>query len=310
MMELNKTTRMKNFKITHTLALLIFIALPHYVNADVDFYGKVNASLENADTNDEDETEFKNNASRVGIKGSYVFSSGLQLNFQVEQEIDPTDLRADGDKVFKDRNTFIAISGDFGKLYAGTYDTVFKQSQLKIDLFNDTRADIKYILRGENRMDSFVGYTSPDLMDGLNLTVNSINQSSGRGESIALRYSKNDIKAAFAIDQNIKGYDGERFSIMVPVGEVDLGLLYQSSKKLSSSKSFSGHVISMKKKISNKGSIYIQNARSDMRILSGKQNSIGYTYNINKSTKAFVHYSKLNGEGETTLISAGAEYKF
>ena len=310
MMELNKTTRMKNFKITHTLALLIFIALPHDVNAGVDFYGKINASLENADTNDEDETEFKNNASRVGIKGSYVFSSGLQLNFQVEQEIDPTDLRADGDKVFKDRNTFIAISGDFGKLYAGTHDTVFKQSQLKIDLFNDTRADIKYILRGENRMDSFVGYTSPDLMDGLNLTVNSINQSSGRGESIALRYSKNDIKAAFAIDQNIKGYDGERLSIMVPVGEVDLGLLYQSSKKLSSSKSFSGHVISMKKKISNKGSIYIQNAKSDMRILSGKQNSIGYTHKINKSTKIFVHYSMLNGEGETTFISAGAEYKF
>jgi hypothetical protein len=97
---------------------------------------------------------------------------------------------------------------------------------------------------------------------------------------------------------------------MVPVGEVDLGLLYQSSKKLSSSKSFSGHVISMKKKISNKGSIYIQNAKSDMRILSGKQNSIGYTYNINKSTKMFVHYSKLNGEGETTFMSAGAEYKF
>ena len=159
-------------------------------------------------------------------------------------------------------------------------------------------------------MDSFIGYTSPDLIDGLNLTVNSIRQSSGNGESMALRYSKNNVKAAFAIDQNVKGYDGERFSIMVLVGEVDLGLLYQSSKKLSSSKSFSGHVISMKKKISNKGSIYIQNARSDMRILSGKQNSIGYTHKINKSTKVFVHYSKLKGEGETTFISAGAEYKF
>ena len=301
---------MKNFTNIHALALLILIVFTHDANADIDFYGKINVSLENTDTNTEDETEFKNNASRVGVKGSYDLSSGLKLSFQIEEEIDPTDLRADGDKVFKERNTFIAASGDFGKLYAGTHDTVFKQSQLKIDLFNDTRADIKYILRGENRMDSFIGYTSPDLIDGLNLTVNSIRQSSGNGESMALRYSKNNVKAAFAIDQNVKGYDGKRFGIMVPVGEVDLGLLYQSSKKLSSSKSFSGHVISMKKKISNKGSIYIQNARSDMRILSGKQNSIGYTYNINKSTKAFVHYSKLNGEGETTLISAGAEYKF
>ena len=301
---------MKKILNTNSFAFILLAMFSYQANADINFYGKINVSLEDEDSKTSDETEFKNNASRVGVKGSYNLSSGLKLSFQIEEEIDPTDLRADGDKVFKERNTFVAASGDFGKLYAGTHDTVFKQSQLKIDLFNDTRADIKYILRGENRMDSFIGYTSPDLIDGLNLTVNSIRQSSGNGESMALRYSKNNVKAAFAIDQNVKGYDGERFSIMVPVGEVDLGLLYQSSKKLSSSKSFSGHVISMKKKISNKGSIYIQNARSDMRILSGKQNSIGYTYNINKSTKAFVHYSKLNGEGETTLISAGAEYKF
>ena len=301
---------MKKILNTNSFAFILLAMFSYQANADINFYGKINVSLEDVDSKTSDETEFKNNASRMGVKGSYDLSSGLKLSFQIEEEIDPTDLRADGDKVFKERNTFVAASGDFGKLYAGTHDTVFKQSQLKIDLFNDTRADIKYILRGENRMDSFIGYTSPDLIDGLNLTVNSIRQSSGNGESMALRYSKNNVKAAFAIDQNVKGYDGERFSIMVPVGEVDLGLLYQSSKKLSSSKSFSGHVISMKKKISNKGSIYIQNARSDMRILSGKQNSIGYTYNINKSTKAFVHYSKLNGEGETTLISVGAEYKF
>jgi predicted porin len=301
---------MKKILNTNSFAFILLAMFSYQANADINFYGKINVSLEDVDSKTSDETEFKNNASRVGVKGSYDLSSGLKLSFQIEEEIDPTDLRADGDKVFKERNTFVAASGDFGKLYAGTHDTVFKQSQLKIDLFNDTRADIKYILRGENRMDSFIGYTSPDLIDGLNLTVNSIRQSSGNGESMALRYSKNNVKAAFAIDQNVKGYDGERFSIMVPVGEVDLGLLYQSSKKLSSSKSFSGHVISMKKKISNKGSIYIQNARSDMRILSGKQNSIGYTYNINKSTKAFVHYSKLNDEGETALISAGAEYKF
>ena len=309
-MKLTRAISMKKILNTNSFAFILLAMFSYQANADINFYGKINVSLEDVDSKTSDETEFKNNASRVGVKGSYDLSSGLKLSFQIEEEIDPTDLRADGDKVFKERNTFVAASGDFGKLYAGTHDTVFKQSQLKIDLFNDTRADIKYILRGENRMDSFIGYTSPDLIDGLNLTVNSIRQSSGNGESMALRYSKNNVKAAFAIDQNVKGYDGERFSIMVPVGEVDLGLLYQSSKKLSSSKSFSGHVISMKKKISNKGSIYIQNARSDMRILSGKQDSIGYTYNINKSTKAFVHYSKLNGEGETTLISAGAEYKF
>ena len=299
--------------VTLSFAFVLIYSFSNQVHADINFYGKINVSLEDVDSKDANETDFQNNASRIGVKGSYDLSSSLKLSFQIEEEIDPTDLRADGDKVFKERNTFIAISGDFGKLYSGTHDTAFKQSQLKVDLFNDTRADIKYILRGENRMNSFVGYVSPDLIDGLNISINSISQSTGNGESSAFNYSKNDIKASFAIEQNIKGYDGKRFSVMLPLGEIDLGLIYQSSRKLSSGKSFSGHVVSMKRKISDKGSIYIQNAKSDMRVVSGKQNSIGYSHKINSSTKIFAHYSSLRKQDSNdniTFISTGLEYKF
>ena len=299
--------------LTLSFAFVLIYSFSNQVHADINFYGKINVSLEDVDSKDANETDFQNNASRIGVKGSYDLSSSLKLSFQIEEEIDPTDLRADGDKVFKERNTFIAISGDFGKLYTGTHDTAFKQSQLKVDLFNDTRADIKYILRGENRMNSFVGYVSPDLIDGLNISINSISQSTGNGESSAFNYSKNDIKASFAIEQNIKGYDGKRFSVMLPLGEIDLGLIYQSSRKLSSGKSFSGHVVSMKRKISDKGSFYIQNAKSDMRVVSGKQNSIGYSHKINSSTKIFAHYSSLRKQESNdniTFISTGLEYKF
>ena len=309
---MNTSNFMKKL-LTLSFAFVLIYSFSNQVHADINFYGKINVSLEDVDSKDANETDFQNNASRIGVKGSYDLSSSLKLSFQIEEEIDPTDLRADGDKVFKERNTFIAISGDFGKLYTGTHDTAFKQSQLKVDLFNDTRADIKYILRGENRMNSFVGYVSPDLIDGLNVSINSISQSTGNGESSAFNYSKNDIKASFAIEQNIKGYDGKRFSVMLPLGEIDLGLIYQSSRKLSSGKSFSGHVVSMKRKISDKGSFYIQNAKSDMRVVSGKQNSIGYSHKINSSTKIFAHYSSLRKQDSNdniTFISTGLEYKF
>lgn len=309
---MNTSNFMKKL-LTLSFAFVLIYSFSNQVHADINFYGKINVSLEDVDSKDANETDFQNNASRIGVKGSYDLSSSLKLSFQIEEEIDPTDLRADGDKVFKERNTFIAISGDFGKLYTGTHDTAFKQSQLKVDLFNDTRADIKYILRGENRMNSFVGYVSPDLIDGLNISINSISQSTGNGESSAFNYSKNDIKASFAIEQNIKGYDGKRFSVMLPLGEIDLGLIYQSSRKLSSGKSFSGHVVSMKRKISDKGSFYIQNAKSDMRVVSGKQNSIGYSHKINSSTKIFAHYSSLRKQDSNdniTFISTGLEYKF
>ena len=281
--------------------------------ADVNVYGKINLSLESADYKISTETDFNNNASRIGAKGKFEIKEGLNISFQIENEIDPTDGRADGDKVFKERNTFIAIEGDFGKFLTGTYDTAFKLGQLKVDLFNDTRADIKYILRGENRMNSFIGYTSPELIDGLNIFINSISQSSGNGESFALNYANDKIKAALAIEQNLKGYDGQRFSIMLPLAGIDLGLLYQSSEKLSTGKSYSGHVVSLKRKVSNKGSVYVQNAASDMKIVSGSQNSIGYTYKINKATKTFAHYSILNKEDsadDITFVSIGFEYKF
>jgi hypothetical protein len=69
----------------------------------------------------------------------------------------------------------------------------------------------------------------------------------------------------------------------------------------------------MKRKISDKGSIYIQNAKSDMRVVSGKQNSIGYSHKINSSTKIFAHYSSLRKQDSNdniTFISTGLEYKF
>ena len=294
--------------------LFVFFLITSFIsNADLRFYGKINASLENEDSSIYSETESKNNASRLGFKGSYDFSPSIKLSFQIEEEIDPTDGKADGDKAFKERNTFIAIEGDFGKLLTGTHDTAFKLGQLKVDLFNDTRADIKYILRGENRMNSFIGYTSPEIIDGLNISINSISQSIGNGKSFALNYANDKIKAALAIEQNLKGYDGQRFSIMLPLAGIDLGLLHQSSKKLSTGKSYSGHVVSLKRKVSNKGSVYVQNAASDMKIVSGSQNSIGYTYKINKTTKAFAHYSILNkadSADDITFASIGFEYKF
>ena len=185
--------------------LFVFFLTTSFIsNADLRFYGKINASLENEDSSIYSETESKNNASRLGFKGSYDFSPSIKLSFQIEEEIDHTDGKADGDKVFKERNTFIAIEGDFGKFLTGTHDTAFKLGQLKVDLFNYTRADIKYILRGENRMNSFIGYTSPELIDGLNISINSISQSIGNGKSFALNYANDKIKAALAIEQNIK----------------------------------------------------------------------------------------------------------
>ena len=306
---------MKIFKLlSTTLAVLCFSS---DLLSDITFYGKINTSYESTDKNSKTDTDFKNNASRLGVKGKFDINDGLKISFQIENEIDPTDgrFRADGEKVFKERNTFLALEGNFGRLFAGTHDTAFKVAQLKVDLFNDTRADIKYLFQGENRMNSFVAYTTPELIDGLKVTINSISQSTGTFESYSVNYSTGSIKLAFALDSNGKGYDNTRFTTMFPIESlgIDVGLMYQSSEKISTGVSENGHLLSLKKKVSDKGSVYLQTASSDIKLESGKQNSIGYDYKISKIAKVFFHYSDLESDKTSKnaeYVSLGFEYKF
>ena len=281
--------------------------------AESTFYGKINTSYESAKTNSKLDTGFENNSSRFGIKGKFKFSEGINISYQIENEIDPTDGKADGEKVFKERNTFIAIEGNFGKLFTGTHDTALKLSQLKVDLFNDTRADIKNLFQGENRVNSFVGYQSPEIFEGMTFTVNSISQTTGSFDSYGLNYSNGSLKIALASDSNAKGYDNKRFASTFSLDtlDIDVGVLYQTTKKLSTGISENGHVISVKKNVFEKGSIYYQTSSSDIKLESGEQNSFGYTHKISKVSKVFVHVSNLESDTKNVdYISVGFEYKF
>ena len=306
---------MKIFKLLNvTLAILFFSS---DLLSNTTFYGKINTSYERSDKNFETDIDFKNNASRVGIKGKFDLNENLKISYQFENEIDPTDGRgrADGEQVFKERNTFIALEGNFGKIFTGTHDTALKIAQLKVDLFNDTRADIKYLFQGENRMNSFVGYTSPEIIKGLKVTLNSISQSTGSFDSYSLNYSRGSMKLAIASDSNGKGYDNQRIASTFPIESlgIDVGVLYQSTKKLSTGVSEKGNLISFKKKVSDKGSVYLQVASSDIKLESGKQNSLGYTYKISKVAKVFLHYSDLESDKTSKnaeYVSVGFEYKF
>lgn len=301
-----------NFLVFNIL-LISFTVNSSEINYEGSIYGKLHISLEDYKTNTSHETDFKNNASRLGIKGSWKLSESLNLSFQVEKEIDPTDGRADKGKVFKDRNTFIALNGSFGKIFTGTHDTAFKQAQLKVDLFNDTRSDIKYLLHGENRMNSFIGYTSPEIIKGLTVTFNSISQSNDSYKSSSIYYSIGKIQTSLAFDRKAKGYDSQRLAIMIPIDDYNIGLLYQSSKDLSSNISNSGSVFSLKRKISEKGNILFQSTKSDMKINAGEQKSIGYSHRIKQNIKTFIHYSKMSKDinlKDTSSTSLGFEYKF
>jgi len=107
-------------------------------------YGKIHVSIDNSDTdglNDEtyqDGISVSSNSSRVGLKGQY-----QQVIYQIEQEVRIDDSSKGN---FADRNSFIGLTGDWGSLRAGIYDTPLKSIGSKWGLFGDTIGDRRAIL--------------------------------------------------------------------------------------------------------------------------------------------------------------------
>ena len=70
--------------------------------------------------------------------------------------------------------------------------------------------------------------------------------------------------------------------------------------------------LALTEKLSDKSSIYFQNAKSDMKIDDGEQRSFGYTYKINDKTKILYNHlqDESSNKGKVDYISVETEYKF
>jgi predicted porin len=109
-------------------------------------------------------TSVNSNASRFGIKGEDELTPTLSAVYQIEWGVS-----ADGDTKgdLSQRNRFLGLKSiDLGTVKWGRFDTATKESQNKVDLFNDMVAeqlDMKNVLAGENRVNNVIGYEAPEI---------------------------------------------------------------------------------------------------------------------------------------------------
>ena len=300
---------------------IFIIFFPFFLDAQPTLYGKLWLTLESQGTYTGTETEWQSNASRVGVKDSFKFYKNTEFIYQVEYKFDPVEGKADKKKnrIFKQRNSFLGIKGSYGTFFIGTHDTAVKRSSSKVDLFNDLQADIKNILHGENRMQDLLGYKSPIFGGGFTITLNSIKKSEsfidslGDVTSVSIHYKSDSLYVSLANDSDVKGYDNTRVSLEMPFNKTKLGFIYQDSKDLSSGTEEDGYVVSASRKISKNSKLKIQLAKSNMKVDSGKQVSIGYDYLLNKNLNLFFFFSDLNENTkfkEEEISAIGFEYKF
>ena len=175
--------------------------------------------------------------------------------------------------------------------------------------------DIKNILEGENRLSELVGFTTPEFGKNFSATFNVIKEKDGLDDvsSFSLKYKTTNIYAALALDSKVKGYDSYRVSFQIPFNKAQLGLMFQTSKEVNTGDKEEGYVVSLSRKIANKGKIKLQLTESDIKLASGKQTSFGYDLELSKKAKIFIFYTDLSNpkvkkEGNTTAV--GFELKF
>ena len=304
---------------THILLSLLAIG-SFDLKASHDLYGRIAVDAQSISIdNNGTKSDIANNESKAGLKGSFLFSesSNLKFIYQIEYGFDPVDGKARGDDgTLKQRNTFIGLQTNFGTLFAGTHDSALKKSQLKVDLFNDVSSDIKNILHGENRLQEFIGFTTPKYKDSISATFNHVKNPLASGanfKSYSINYSGDNYQAAFAVDDGMKGFDSTRLSVLYPHSKFRLGIIAQETKNLLTGVKKSGGVISCSTRVQAKGTLKFQHASSSMKINSGKQSTIAYDHQIKQGLKFFTLFSKLQSDradNSRNIFSIGLEYKF
>ncbi len=273
---------------------------------DGKLYGKVNVSVVNSDGSEE-MWKLNSNASRIGLKGSTQVSEGLTVFYKTEFQVA---VDGDGD-VFKQRNIYAGIKGQYGSLLAGNNDTPTKLAQKKIDLFNDLEGDIKKTFAGENRMSDVVAYTTPKYGNfSATYAVMPGEEDGGSlsdATSYSVNYSKGDLYVAVAGDSNVKGADLLRIVSQYKFDAWQLGLMYQENDTTNES----GYFASAAYKIDN--ITYKSQYGSNENDTDGSDKttlSLGADFKLSKNTKSFVFFTDNEDSSSTKTFGLGLEHKF
>ncbi len=299
-------------KFSLCLGAILSFALVSGVQAqEVDFYGKINLSYQYSDEDGDTERELKSNASRVGVQGGQKLSDELEVFFKLEWQVDVADLG--GDDNLKSRNQYIGLKGSFGQIIAGRNDTMLKQSQGKVDLFNDYEADLKSRWKGENRLSETLTYITPEF-DRFSAGVTYIIDDEVTGTSAfsyQLRYGdpslkKTDWYASMAFDDDVKGVDVLRMIVSTKIADTVIGVGAQR-QRLQDGDTDNGWLISAKRKW-HKANLKLQLQSMD----SDTSSSFGIDYPLAKNTKLYAWYTYGNEAQavDNQWLALGMEYKF
>jgi predicted porin len=325
---------MKMNKTPLALALSSLLALPVLAQDKaenpefIDFYGKLNVTVQSTDEGGDTFSELKSNASRVGVKGGYKLDHGLTAIYKLEWQVNVND---DSKDTLTARSQWVGIKGDFGELTVGRDDTPLKVSQGKFDLFNDYEGDLKHLFVGENRVTDSLTYKSPSFNNFRFLGSVIVDKEDNNPFSVGVQFGdgslkKTDFFVSLSHDSNMPGkssiYDTTRLVGMYKFGDLRIGGIVTESEivEYDADPTFvgaseNGYAVNASYKIGN----FL--TKVQYQTFAGADAiNLGVDYKLGKNTKVFAWYTDREGldfNGETvkaadegSYLAIGMEQKF
>ncbi|OUR87241.1 hypothetical protein A9Q81_26405 [Gammaproteobacteria bacterium 42_54_T18] len=327
--------------------------------------GRVTIDKDDSSVNEDGSNwEVNSHASRFGVKGDADLGNGLKAIYKIEWQVSgdegtysktTTYIDDAGDSVtvsddsgdLKARNRYVGLTGDFGAVMLGKMDTPMKKSQGKVDQFDNYGADIARTIMGDVRASNVLAVSSPKVADALTFSValipgeeNDVDDSTDTNVEDGLAdawsgsvvFTSKVIYAAFAIDDNVAGWDTYRGVAQISAGNVKLGAVVTVSEQNSDSETGvdadekTGLVLSVaipvSKKITLKGQVgssKFENNEDGVLENEIKQASItvGADYNFTKQTKAYAFIDSYAEDSDIpdatatqVMLSLGMQHKF
>ncbi|MGV6810227.1 MAG: porin [bacterium] len=275
----------KTLSITALLATLSLPAL-----ADTTLYGSFRGSLNMGDLNsaDNNDVDFVNNASRLGVKGS-IGNGNLKGIYHLQTLVN---FDSNDEDALSKRFYFAGLKGKFGKVIYGRLSTPYKMSAIKEDAFRDTSAgaankgpNYGYSSLTSSFTDSTIAYYSPKFAGGVQAHASITIDDSATDDhdvGIGVEYANKDFKVG------ISHLDLGDTPVVANHGGAEKATRFYGSKKF---KAFA---------------VNLSYEKVDFN--SGKDATfthINSTYKANKKTKLALAYGNVDGDGKGARNAAG-----
>ena len=132
------------------------------VHMGVNYFDNDSKSVANGGVGEYKSMNLTSSSSRIGVKGSEDLGNGLKVGFLMEWSVG-----MDGGGDLGQRNRGLSLSGGFGTVLFGRWDSPMKKLNGKVEFFSDKVGDMDNVTRNKSYIDgrrnNVIMYTTPKM---------------------------------------------------------------------------------------------------------------------------------------------------